>query len=170
MLERRTKPWRDAGGWRAKVGGILMGFARGVQTIRTWRELALAVFYSAVHWVCVALLYVWISHSLGGRLSTIGFGDALLILAFTLVGSAIQLPGVGGGSQVACFLAYTAIFGVENEPAAAAAILIWLVTFAGVGVVGVPLLIHEGMSLGELKRLAEGEKQREEKQLESGNA
>ena len=108
--------------------------------------------------------------SLGGRLASIGFGDALLILAFTLVGSAIQLPGVGGGSQVACFLAYTAIFGVENEPAAAAAILIWLVTFAGVGVVGVPLLIHEGMSLGELKRLAEGEKQREEQQLESGNA
>src|SRR6202451_2576540 len=170
MLERRTQSWRDAGGWRAKVGAILMGFARGVQTIRTWRELALAIFYSALHWVGVALLYVWISHSLGGRLASIGFGDALLILAFTLVGSAIQLPGVGGGSQVACFLAYTAIFGVENEPAAAAAILIWVITFAGVALVGVPLLIHEGMSLGELKRLAEGEKQREEQQLESGNA
>jgi uncharacterized protein (TIRG00374 family) len=170
MLERRTQAWRDAGGWRAKVGGILMGFARGVQTIRTWRELALAVLYSALHWVGVALLYVWISHSLGGRLATISFGDALLILAFTLVGSAIQLPGVGGGSQVACFLAYTAIFGVENEPAAAVAILIWVITFAGVSVVGVPLLIHEGMSLGELKRLAEGEKEREEQQLESGNA
>jgi glycosyltransferase 2 family protein len=170
MLERRTQPWRVAGGWRAKLAGILMGFARGVQTIRTWRELALAVLYSALHWIGVAFLYVWISHSLGGRLASIGFGDALLILAFTLVGSAIQLPGVGGGSQVACFLAYTAIFGVENEPAAAAAILIWLVTFAGVSVVGVPLLIHEGMSLGELKRLAEGEKQREEQQLESGNA
>jgi uncharacterized protein (TIRG00374 family) len=170
MLERRTQPWRDGGGWRSKVAGILMGFARGVQTILTWRELALAVMYSALHWIGVAFLYVWISHSLGGRLASIGFGDALLILAFTLVGSAIQLPGVGGGSQVACFLAYTAIFGVENEPAAAAAILVWLVTFAGVGVVGVPLLIHEGMSLGELKRLAEGEKQREEQQLESGNA
>jgi hypothetical protein len=48
--------------------------------------------------------------------------------------------------------------------------LIWLITFAGVALVGVPLLIHEGMSLGELKRLAEGEKQREEQQLESGNA
>jgi uncharacterized protein (TIRG00374 family) len=170
MLERRTQSWRHAGGWRAKVGGMLMGFARGVQTIRTWRELALAVLYSALHWVGVAVLYVWISHSLGGRLSTIGFGDALLILAFTLVGSAVQLPGVGGGSQVACFLAYTAIFGVENEPAAAAAILIWVITFAGVSLVGVPLLIHEGMSLGELKRLAEDEKQREEQELESGNA
>jgi glycosyltransferase 2 family protein len=170
MLERRTQRWRDAGGWRAKVGAILMGFARGVQTIRTWRELALAVLYSALHWVGVALLYVWISHSLGGRLAAIGFGDALLILAFTLVGSAVQLPGVGGGSQVACFLAYTAIFGVENEPAAAAAILIWVITFAGVALIGVPLLIHEGMSLGELRRLAEGEKEREEQQLESGNA
>ena len=57
-----------------------------------------------------------------------------------------------------CFLAYTAIFGVENEPAAAAAILIWVITFAGVSLVGVPLLIHEGMSLGELRKLAEGEK------------
>src|SRR5580692_8370604 len=170
LLERRLHGWRARHGWRSKVAGIVLGFVRGVQTIRTWRELALAVIYSALHWIGVALLYVWISHSLGGRLASIGFGDALLILAFTLVGSAIQLPGVGGGSQVACFLAYTAIFGVENEPAAAAAILIWLITFAGVALIGVPLLIHEGMSLGELKRLAEGEKQREEEQLESGKA
>jgi hypothetical protein len=118
----------------------------------------------------VTFIYVWISHSLGGRLSAIGFGDALLILAFTLVGSAIQLPGVGGGSQVACFLAYTAVFGVEKEPAAAAAILVWLITFAGVSLAGVPLLIHEGMSIGELRRMAKDEKQREAQQLESGNA
>jgi hypothetical protein len=39
-----------------------------------------------------------------------------------------------------------------------------------VSLVGVPLLIHEGMSLGELRKLAEGEKEREEQQLESGNA
>jgi hypothetical protein len=87
-------------------------------------------------------------------LLTIGVGDALLIMAFTMVGSAVQLPGVGGGSQLACFLAYTTIFGVEKEPAAAAAILVWLITFAGVSVAGVPLLIHEGMSLGELRRIS----------------
>lgn len=170
MLEQRTHAWRHAGGWREKVGGILMGFARGVQAIRTWRELVLAVLYSVLHWAGVTFIYVWISHSLGGRLSAIGFGDALLILAFTLVGSAIQLPGVGGGSQVACFLAYTAVFGVEKEPAAAAAILVWLITFAGVSLAGVPLLIHEGMSIGELRRMAKDEKQREAQQLESGNA
>jgi uncharacterized protein (TIRG00374 family) len=159
LLERRLQGWRAARGWRSKVAGIILGFARGVQTIRTWGELALAVLYSALHWAGIALIYVWISHSLGGKLATIGLGDALLVLAFTMVGSAVQLPGVGGGSQLACFLAYTTIFGVEKEPAAAAAILIWLITFAGCSLAGVPLLVHEGMSLGELRRMAEEENQ-----------
>jgi glycosyltransferase 2 family protein len=171
LLERQLHGWRASPGWRHKVAGIILGFARGVQTIRTWGELALAVLYSALHWVGVALTYVWISHSLGGKLLTIGLGDALLVLAFTMVGSAVQLPGVGGGSQLACFLAYTTIFGVEKEPAAAAAILIWLITFAGCSLAGIPLLIHEGMSLGELRRMAENEKEEvehEEEAMEAG--
>jgi glycosyltransferase 2 family protein len=155
MLERRLAGWHAAKGWRSKLAGIILGFARGVQTIRTWGDFALTLIYSALHWVGVAFIYVWVSHALGGKLSTIGVGDALLILAFTMVGSAVQLPGVGGGSQLACFLAYTTIFGVEKEPAAAAAILVWLITFAGVSLAGVPLLIHEGMSLGELRRIAQ---------------
>jgi len=83
----------------------------------------------------------------------------MLVMAFTLVGSAVQLPGVGGGSQVACFLAYTTIFGVEKEPAAAAAIVLWLITFAMCSLAGVPLLIHEGFSLGKLREMAEHEKE-----------
>jgi glycosyltransferase 2 family protein len=167
LLERRLARWRHAHGWRGKLAGIVLGFARGVQTIRTWSDLALSLFYSAAHWFGIALIYVWVSHALGGRLAGIGIGDALLVLAFTMVGSAVQLPGVGGGSQVACFLAYTTIFGVEKEPAAAAAIIIWLISFAGVSFAGVPLLIHEGMSLGELRRIAKHE---EEAIDEAGNA
>src|SRR5208282_2594641 len=103
LLERRLQGWLAAHGWKASVARILLGFARGVQTIRTWGELALAVIYSALHWFGVLVIYVWISHSFGGTLATIGFGDALLVLGFTLAGSAVQLPGVGGGSQLACF-------------------------------------------------------------------
>jgi hypothetical protein len=161
LLERRLQGWRAHHGWRSKIAEIILGFARGVQAIRTWSDLALAVFYSTLHWLLIALTYVWISHSLDGKLATINLGDALLVLAFTMVGSALQLPGVGGGSQLASFLAYTTIFGVEKEPAAAAAILIWLITFAGCSLAGIPLLIHEGMSLGELRRMAK----REDEQL-----
>jgi uncharacterized protein (TIRG00374 family) len=159
LLERQLQGWLKAHGWRGSVAGILLGFARGVQTIRTWSDLALTIFYSVAHWFLVLLVYVWVSHSFGGTLGTISLGDAMLVMAFALVGSAVQLPGVGGGSQVASFLAYTAIFGVEKEPAAAAAIVMWLITFAACSLAGVPLLIHEGFSLGKLREMAEHEKE-----------
>jgi uncharacterized protein (TIRG00374 family) len=158
LLERRLQGWVNTRGWRGKIAGIVLGFARGVQAIRSWSDLALSVFYSAVHWFLVLLVYLWVSHSFGGTLTSLSLGDAMLVMAFTLVGSAVQLPGVGGGSQVASFLAYTAIFGVEKEAAAAASIVMWLITFAAVSLAGVPLLIHEGLSLGKLKELAKHEK------------
>jgi uncharacterized protein (TIRG00374 family) len=158
LLERRLQGWVMTRGWRGRIAGIVLGFARGVQAIRTWSDLALSVFYSAVHWFLVLLVYLWVSHSFGGTLTSLSLGDAMLVMAFTLVGSAVQLPGVGGGSQVASFLAYTTVFGVEKEAAAAASIVMWLITFAAVSLAGVPLLIHEGLSLGKLKELAEHEK------------
>jgi hypothetical protein len=159
LLERRLQGWVKAHGWRARIAGMLLGFVRGVQTIRGGKDLALSIAYSAAHWFLVLLVYLWVSHSFGGALSRINLGDAMLVMAFTLVGSAVQLPGVGGGSQVASFLAYTAIFGVESEPAAAASIVLWLITFAGCSLVGVPRLIHEGFSLGKLREMAKLEKE-----------
>lgn len=168
LLERRVQGWIARGGWRKKIADILLGFARGIQTIRSWGDFALSVLYSAAHWVLVLLVYLWISHAFGGSLSALTLGEAMLVMAFTLVGSAVQLPGVGGGSQVASFLAYTAIFGVEKEPAAAASIVLWLITFAACSVVGVPLLLHQGLSLGKLRELAEEEKKEVGLELEKG--
>jgi uncharacterized protein (TIRG00374 family) len=159
LLERKLQGWLAAHGWRASVARIVLGFTRGVQTIRTAGELAKAVLYSTAHWLLVLAVYVLVTRSFGGRLGELSVSEVMLVLAFTLVGSAVQLPGVGGGSQVACFLAYTTIFGVEKEPAAAAAIVVWLISFAACSLAGVPILIREGFSLGKLKELAEQEKE-----------
>jgi uncharacterized protein (TIRG00374 family) len=159
LLERRLQGWLAATGWRATVAKILLGFARGVQAIRTWSDLVLATFYSAAHWFLVLVIYLWVSHSFGGQLGAMSLSDATLVLAFTLVGSAVQVPGVGGGSQAGSIIAYTVIFGVEREAAVVAAMVIWLITFASCSLVGVPLLFHQGLSLGQLKNLAEHEKE-----------
>jgi len=168
LLERRLQGWIAAGGSREKVAGILLGFTRGIQTIRSWGDFVLSVSYSIGHWVLVLLVYLWISHAFGGALGTLTLGQAMLVMAFTLVGSAVQLPGVGGGSQVASFVAYTAIFGVEKEPAAAASIVLWLITFAACSVAGVPMLLHQGLSLGKLRELAAEEKKEVALELEHG--
>jgi glycosyltransferase 2 family protein len=158
LLERRLQGWLKGGGWRAKMAETLMGFTRGVEILRTCGQLAQAVAYSAAHWFLVLLVYFWVSRSFSGRLATISLGEAMLVMAFTLVGSIIQLPAVGGGSQLASIFAYTTIVGVEKEPATAAAILLYLVTFAACSLVGAPLLAHEGLSLGKLRELAKHEK------------
>ncbi len=157
-IERRLAGWHEGHGWRRRFAVQFGGFSEGLQAIRTFGDLAVTVFYSIVHWAIVAIVYLWIAHSFGGRLSEFDFRAALLVLIFTLVGSTVQLPGVGGGTQVLSFIAFTQIFGVEQEPAAAAAIVLWLITFGVVCAAGIPLLIREGWSMGDLRRLARDER------------
>ena len=83
----------------------------------------------------------------------------MLLLAITLVGSILQLPTVGGGAQALAIFAYTQVFGVEKEAAVAAALVLWLVTFASCSFAGIPLLIREGFSFGQLREMAEHEKE-----------
>jgi len=153
LLRRLSHPaWRT--GWRERVALLLEGFSDGLQGVRTWGDLSVLVWYTAAHWFLIAVVYLWIAHAFGGELAQLDFSSALLVLAFTMVGSAAQLPGVGGGAQLATFLVLTLIFGVEKEPAATAAIVIWLITFASPCLVGVPLLFREGWSMGELRKMA----------------
>lgn len=159
VLERRLHHWHGAKGLKGWLAGIIAGFSEGLQAIRTPSDLLIAVVYTAAHWGLVTLTYLWIARAFPGAfvLSDMTFPGAMLLLAVTLVGSALQLPGVGGGAQVASFIALTTIFGVEQEPAAAIAIVLWLITFAAPMLVGLPLLIHEGLSMGELRNLARAE-------------
>jgi uncharacterized protein (TIRG00374 family) len=158
LLEKRLAAWLQAHGWRTRVAGILMGFARGVQTIRTWGDLALAAVYSALHWVLVLFVYQWVICAFGSGLADFRLGDAMLVMAFSLVGSIVQLPGIGGGSQLASILVFTKVFGIEPELATALAIVIWVITFAAVAVIGLPILLHQGLSLTKLKEMAEHER------------
>jgi uncharacterized protein (TIRG00374 family) len=160
-LERRLGGWRGREGWRAKFAAGFSGFSQGLQAIRSFSDLAEALVYTAVHWGLMIFVFYWVSHAFGGDLGDITFPGAMFVLAFTMIGSFLQLPGVGGGSQVASFLAFSYGLGIDNEPSAAAAIVLWLITFAGVSLVGIPLLIHEGWSMGELRQLARAEAQAE---------
>jgi glycosyltransferase 2 family protein len=169
ILERRLKGWLAGHGWRSRLAKIILGFIRGVQTIRTMRDLAAAVIYSAFHWALVLAIYFLVTKSFGGKLEELSLGDVMLVLAFTLVGSVVQLPAVGGGSQALAIFAFTKVFGVESEPAVAAAIVIWLISFAFCSFAGVPILIREGFSLGQLKELAEHEKEVLEKEVTAGS-
>ena len=170
LLEARLQGWLASAGWRSKVAKIILGFITGIQTVKSAGDMVLAVLYSAIHWGMVLVVYYLVAQSFGGRLAELTLGDCMLVLAFTLVGSAVQLPAVGGGSQALAIFAYAQVFGVESSTAVAAAIVLWLVTFAGCSIAGIPLLIREGVSLGNLRELAEHEKEELEEIAAHGSA
>jgi uncharacterized protein (TIRG00374 family) len=153
MLARAAARWREQAGWRKRLAGLFSGFLGGLQAIRTWGDLITAVLLTAIHWVFIVLIYHWILASFGGKLATLNLRDAMLTLACAMLGSLLQLPVVGGGAQVGSFLAMKFFLGVDEEPAIVAAATLWLVTFASCTLVGIPLLLREGMSLGELRRM-----------------
>ena len=165
-LKRRLRnpAWRI--GWRGKIILLLEGFAEGLQGIRTWSDLGVLIGLSAVHWFLIVLCYLWVAHAFGGKLGELSFAGAELVLAFSMVGSAVQLPGVGGGAQVATFLVLTLIFGVEKVPAATMSVVVWLLTFASCSLVGLPLLFREGWSMGELRKMATAAEQEAESEVE----
>ena len=150
-VKLRESKWRT--GWREKFVVLVEGFSEGLQGIRTWNDLFMLVLYTTLHWGLVALVYLWIAHAFGGQLASLDFAGALLVLAFTAVGSIAQFPGVGGGAQAGSILVFTLIFGVEQEAAVAVSVVLWLITFASCCLVGVPLIFREGWSMGELKRM-----------------
>ena len=65
-LERRLAGWRTARGWRRRFAVQFGGFSEGLQSIRTFGDLAAASFYSAAHWFVVIVVYFWIAQASAG--------------------------------------------------------------------------------------------------------
>src|SRR6202162_3656343 len=132
ILDRGLERWHSAGGFRSRFASAITGISEGLQAIRTTSDLLAAIFYTALHWILATLIYLGVAKAFGEAFlhTEMNFSSAMLLLAVTLVGSVLQLPGVGGGAQIARFIGFTKIFGMEPEPAVAIAAVLWIISFA----------------------------------------
>jgi uncharacterized membrane protein YbhN (UPF0104 family) len=81
--------------------------------------------------------------------------DVLILTGFVSFGAVVQIPGVGGGIQVAAVLVLTELFRVRLELATAFAILIWILTFVAIVPFGLLLALKEGLDWRSLKRIGQ---------------
>ena len=125
-------------------------FGAGLKTIHgPWSLLSLAAL-SLVIWYVTALAYKEVTHSYGVDALEIPVSQLLILMGASMAGSMLQLPAVGGGSQMATIATLSAVFDVPPEMAASCGILLWLVTFASVVPVGLVLAHRERLSLRKL--------------------
>jgi uncharacterized protein (TIRG00374 family) len=139
-------------------------FRQGLDTIDSLVSLLELVAVSVVMWCMIAVAYKEVTHSYGVEELEIPQTQVLLLMGSSMVGSLIQLPGVGGGSQLATIATLEHVFDVPHELAASCGILLWLVTFVAVVPLGLLLAHRERLSF---RKLAEESRQQEARSLSS---
>jgi hypothetical protein len=101
------------------------------------------------------------------HLSDMDISHVLLLMGFSMVGSVVQLPAVGGGSQLAVIGALQVIYGIPPELAVSCGILVWLVTFMACVPVGLTLAHREHLSLRKISEESQREEESEATRLSS---
>jgi len=91
------------------------------------------------------------------HLSSLDLPHVLLLMGFSMVGSVVQLPAVGGGSQLAVISALQVVYGIPPELALSCGILLWLVTFMSCIPVGLTVAHREHLSLRKLSKASHEE-------------
>src|SRR5436309_2139281 len=127
-------------------------FRSGLDTIHSPSSFFSATAVSIVMWCVIAVAYKEVTHAYGADELEIPQTQVLLLMGSSMVGSIIQLPGVGGGSQLATIAALEHIFDVPKELAASCGIMLWLVTFVAVVPLGLFLAHRERLSLRQLSQ------------------
>jgi hypothetical protein len=116
-------------------------------------------------WVFIGLAYLAVVHAYSiHRLANLELYHVLLLTAASVAGGTIQLPVVGGGSQLATIGMLKGVLLPDRpgmtEIAISCGIMLWLVTFMSVVPLGLALARTEHVNLMKIEKesLAESEK------------
>jgi uncharacterized protein (TIRG00374 family) len=142
-------------GWLpARIATILGEFARkfaeGLGVMRDPAALIKTMGWSILLWISICL-GIWLVTLAFGL--TMPFAGAFLVVMYLVVGVAAPTPGGAGGFHVMYKLAVTQYFGAGADAAAAAAIVLHLVSFVPVAILGFVFMWQDGLTLGSLKRM-----------------
>lgn len=136
-----------AGRFRPVVEEKILAFRDGLNVLRGGRDLVEAAALSVGVWGLIALSYVVVMKAFPAPVHALTVPDILVLLGFSVVGSLVQLPGVGGGAQVGIISALTLLFGIPPALAVSAGLIVWLISSISVIPAGLVFARVEGVSL-----------------------
>lgn len=149
-------------------------FGEGLNTIKDRSAFLQLTGVSLLIWFLIAVAYREVLHAYpivgvaGGEtaripLHVVAVPHVLLLMGASMLGSMLQLPAVGGGSQLATIsvMSSPALFGISNEQAVSAGIMLWLVTFVACVPIGLIFAHFEHVSLRRVSEESQAEEQSE---------
>lgn len=124
----------------------------GLRSVQSRSAVARLLFWSAVEWVLIALLYRAMVLSFPS-LSGLTWVDTLILLGFVGFGNIVQIPGVGGGVQIVTVLVLTEFFHCSLEEATGFAAVLWLFIFVTIVPIGLWFAFREGVHWKSLRNI-----------------
>ncbi len=141
--------------WEKWIAALVRSFSTGLEVVQDPRDLAASIVSTVALWV-LNVSVMWMSlRCLGGSLAVLSWWAATLTLVIASLGLVIQLPGIGGGFQVAILLALKELFRAPPSAAASAAIVTWMTMMLPCFILGTVLLFYKGLSFEMLRASAE---------------
>jgi uncharacterized protein (TIRG00374 family) len=134
-----------------RIAQKIREFTIGLNTIHGPFAFLQLSAVSVLMWWIIALAYKEVTHAYGAPMHDMSSTKVLLLMGSSMVGSMVQLPGVGGGSQLATISALDHIFDiVPKELAVSCGIMLWLVSFMAIVPLGLVFAHLERVSLRKL--------------------
>ena len=140
--------------WQDRIGNVLLAFTQGFGSTRANSFVLLLLGYSLLEWVFIIVCFICVFRAFPAT-SRFSLTDIVIFMGFVSLGSAVQIPGVGGGMQVAAVVVLTELFGLKFEVASGFAIALWLVTFVMIVPFGLVLAFFEGLNWRNLRHVSE---------------
>src|SRR5215510_5685251 len=134
-----------------RIEEVVSVFSGGFAAAREPRAMVMAILWSFVVWLAIAG-EAWAV--------TIAFGIAMpfegtfLLQGLLVIGVAVPTPGGVGSYHAAYQWGVTHFFGAQNDQAVAGAIVTHAISFVPVVVLGLVVMVQDGLSVARLKNLA----------------
>jgi uncharacterized protein (TIRG00374 family) len=145
----------------------MQAFGEGLNTVKDFKSFLQLSGLSLLIWMLIGFAYMAVTNAYAiHRLSRMTLSSVFLLTAASVVGGILQLPVVGGGSQLATIGMLRGVFNLSPELATSCGMMLWLVTFMSVIPAGLALARTEHVSL---MRIEEESLEEEQKALEESD-
>jgi uncharacterized membrane protein YbhN (UPF0104 family) len=134
-----------------RVSRTFDSFLHGARSIGRPKVLASSLLLTVAEWA-VILAAVWCFFQAHPDSRGLRLLDVAVYLGFVSVGNIVQLPGIGGGVQIASIVVLTELFHTPIEVATGLSLLIWAGSALVVLPFGIPLAIAGHVKLFEIRQ------------------
>lgn len=140
--------------WLGKARALTSSFTSGMACCRKKGDVIYLLLITAVEWLIITAGTICFFRAFPATVHMTKM-DTVVYLGFVAFGSIVQIPGIGGGVQIAGTVVLSQLFGLAAAEAAGIAVANWLITWVSILPIGLALAALDGLRWQSLRQISQ---------------